>query len=222
MSSLAAALKGASQYARRPQNPPVAAPGLAPVGLVPNDSFVSLARQVFFSNAGISRRRVLFAAADRETQISAIGEQVARAAAKMRVTVAWVDSGASETTCGPIKKPATGTHAGVPRPELQVAERLWRISLETLLELESASARSGPEFVDPFGCVLFTAVVSDCLMPQICELCDASVLAVTAGRTRRDVAVRGKQILEQLNVNLLGTIIAEPGRPIPDSIYQRI
>jgi hypothetical protein len=221
MSGIASALRNVNTRAHEPEIP-VTVPENGPVMLGTGDGFVALARQVFFSSSGISRRRVLFVAADRETQIGAIGERVARAAASMRVTVALVDSGSSADNRVPVKKPAAGTRGAAPRPELQIAERLWRISLDTLLDSESASARSGPEFVDPFGCVLFTAVISDGVVPQICELCDAAILAVTAGHTRRDVAVRAKQLLEQLNVNLLGTVIAEPGRPIPDPIYQRI
>ena len=153
-------------------------------------------------------------AADAQTKASALGEGVARAVAAMHVTVALVDSQFAQSLPTTVKKPAASIHGTDSWSGFQISERLWKIPLANFLEIDHPVTRDATDFSAPFDCVVFSSVISDSATPLFCGLCDAAVLLLTAGRTRRDVALRAKQILQQVDVELLGTVLVDRTFPI--------
>jgi hypothetical protein len=183
---------------------------------------LSLARQVFSSGNAVKRRRVLFVAADTDTKVSQLGEEVARAVAAMQATVALVDSRSPELDQKAFKKPPASVRVTDSWSGFQISERLWKVPFTAFLEIDHPVARSADDVSAPFDCVVFTSVISDSEAPLFCGLCDAAVLLLTAGRTRRDVALRAKQILQHFDVKLLGTVLVDRSFPIPESLYRRL
>ncbi|HEY4053836.1 MAG TPA: hypothetical protein VGL74_08840 [Terriglobales bacterium] len=181
-----------------------------------------LARQVFSAGNAVKRRRVLFVSADTDTRAFPVGEEVARAVASMQVTVALVDSGMPPPQQTAIKKPAASVRRTDFLAGFQISERLWKIPLPNFLDIDHPVARGVDDPSAPFDCVVFTSVISDSATPLLCSLCDAAVLFLTAGRTRRDVALRAKQLLEQFDVEFLGTVLSGRTFPVPESIYRRL
>jgi len=201
------------------------APQRATTGEVPfeiSHAALSLARQVFSAGSAVKRRRVLLVGADAETKASALGEDLARAVAAMQVTVALVDSQIPQSPPVTLKKPAGSVRGTDSWSSFQISERLWNIPLANFLEIDHPVARDAADFSAPFDCVVFTSVISDSATPLFCGLCDAAVLLLTAGRTRRNVALRAKQILERVDVKLLGTVLVDRTFPIPESVYRRL
>lgn len=187
-----------------------------------SSAVLALARQVFSAGSAVKRRRVLFIAADAETKASPLGEEVARAVAAMQVTVALVDSRMPQLPQTVVKKPVASVRGTNFWSGFQISERLWKIPITSLLEIEHPVVRDAADFSAPFDCVVFSGVISDSSTPLFCSLCDAAVLLLSAGRTRRDVALRAKQILEQFDVELLGTVLMDRTFPVPESIYRRL
>lgn len=200
-----------------------AAPVIAPLDSPP---IASLVRQIFFPAATIQRTRILFVAADAETNVSAVCEQAGRVLAEISgARVALVD--ASFTAHPEIKKlPRNSSGVEWWRGYAsQIAENLWR--LPPALLGNGSRAGSGPWTPSesaslPFDYVLFAASVADSEMPGFCGLCDGAVLVLTANRTRREVAIRAKEKLLQGNTELLGTVLDGRTFPIPESIYRRL
>jgi hypothetical protein len=151
-----------------------------------------------------------------------LGEDLARAVAAMQVTVALVDSQIPQSPPVTLKKPAGSVRGTDSWSSFQISERLWNIPLANFLEIDHPVARDAADFSAPFDCVVFTSVISDSATPLFCGLCDAAVLLLTAGRTRRNVALRAKQILERVDVKLLGTVLVDRTFPIPESVYRRL
>jgi hypothetical protein len=183
---------------------------------------LSLARQVFSARNAVKRRRVLFVSPDTDISAFPLGEQVARAVASMQVTVALVDSGKHPAPETAIKKPSASVRGIDFLSSFQISERLWKIPLTNFLDIDHPVAHGVGDAGAPFDCVVFTSVISDSTTPLFCSLCDAAVLLLVAGRTRRDVALRAKQILEQFDVEFLGTVLSECTFPVPESIYRRL
>lgn len=215
-------LKAAHIPARRAV---VAAPAPARVPVAP-PQIVSLVRQVFFPAAALRRTRILFAAADAATKVSAVCEQAGRALSEMSGTkVAIVE--ASSPALPKINKPPRNSNP----PEWwrsdssQIAENLWRVP--SALMNGSAHAVGGQWTPSeaaslPFDYILFAASVADCETPGFCSMCDGAVLVLTANHTRREAALRAKEQLLQCNAELLGVVLDGRTFAIPESIYQRL
>ena len=186
----------------------------------------SLVRQVFFPGATVQRAQVLFAAADAETRVAAICEQVGRALAEISgATVAIVEASPMVTTPAMKKVPRNSAGAEWWRSySSQIAERLWRVQLA----LMNAQYVPGVPWIPagtpglPFDYVLFAATVTDSDMPLFCSECEGAVLVLTANRTRREAALRAKEQLLQCNAELLGTVLDGRTFPVPEAIYRRL
>jgi hypothetical protein len=187
-----------------------------------SSAVLALARQLFSAGSAVKRRRVLFVAADAETKVSSVAEDVARAVATMQVTVALVDTQVPQLPRTAVKKPSASVRGTDSCSGFQVSERLWKIPLPNFLEIDHPVARGAADFSAPFDCVVFSSVMGDSSTPLFCSLCDGAVLLLRAGRTRRDVALRGKQILAQFDLELLGTVLIDRTFPVPESIYRRL
>jgi capsular exopolysaccharide synthesis family protein len=56
----------------------------------------------------------------------------------------------------------------------------------------------------------------------LCDKVDAVVLVVRHGKTRREVVVRTKEIIERAGGRLLGVVFNKRTFPIPDFVYRRL
>jgi hypothetical protein len=199
-----------------------AAPAITPADSQP---IVSLVRQVFFPTAVIQRTRVLFAAADAETRISAVCEQAGRALAEMSgAMVAIVEaSPSSAATLATKKPPRNSTGAEWWRGySSQIAENLWRVPSALMNAPAQVGGISSQTLDLPFDYALFAASLADSETPGFCSLCDGAVLVLTAHRTRKEAAIRAKEQLLQCDVELVGTVLDGRTFPIPESIYRRL
>lgn len=181
---------------------------------------ISLARQAFFPSEAPARQRVLFVSADEETNVTGVAEQVAHALAGMQKTVSLVER-RIETDALPAKKSPMAVRNVEYWAGFQVAENFWRIPSSILGG--SASARNGNAFgALPFECVVLASSIRDAIAPLFLEIADGAVLTITAHKTRREAALRAKQVLEQFKVKLIGTVLDGRTFPIPESIYRRL
>lgn len=182
---------------------------------------VSLARQAFLLGEDTARQRVLFLGADNLTNSSGLAEQVARALAGMQKTVSLVERSADRGDCSAPKKPPLSVRNVEYWSGFQVAENFWRIPPSAL---GTASFRANGNALGslPFECVVLASSIGDAIAPLFFQICDAAVLVLTAHKTRKDAALRAKQVLEQFKVNLIGTVLDNRTFPIPEAIYKRL
>jgi hypothetical protein len=183
-----------------------------------------LVRQVFFP-AMVPRTRVLFVAADAETNVYAVCEQVGRALVEMsEASVAIVEASSPSAPASAMKKAPRGSAGaewwrGSSSP---IAENLWRVP--SALMNPSSQAGGVPSQTDglPFDYVLFAASVADSEMSEFCSVCDGALLVLTASRTRREAAIRAQEQLLRSNTELLGAVLDGRTFSIPESIYRRL
>lgn len=214
---LGRAVESASRV--KPALPRAASPQSTRVTASPE--IISLARQAFFPNDAPARQRVLFVGADDETNVTNVAEQVARALAGMQKTVSLVERRMESGTALPAKKPPMAVRNVEYWAGFQVAENFWRIPSGTLAG--ATSARNNGAFgALPFECVVLASSISDAITPLFLEMSDGAVLTLTAHKTRREAALRAKQVLEQFKVKLIGTVLDGRTFPIPESIYRRL
>ena len=182
---------------------------------------ISLARQAFFPNDAPARQRVLFMSAGDETNVTAMAEQVARALAGMQKTVSLVERCVESGSASPTKKPPMAVRNVEYWAGFQVAENFWRIPPSTLGG--AGPARNNSTFgALPFECVVLASAISDAITPLFLEMSDGVVLTLTANKTRRECALRAKQVLQQFKVKLIGTVLDGRTFPIPEPIYRRL
>lgn len=187
----------------------------------------SLVQQIFFPAATVQRTKVLFAAADAETHVSQVCEQLGRALAEMSgATVALVEAAASSEATPAIRKaPSSTAGPGWWRSNAsQIADNLWRVPAAVITGRSRGSGDWAPaeSAGTPFDYLLFAASVADSEMAMFCSICDGAVLVLTANHTHRESALRAKEQLLQCNAELLGAVLDGRTFPIPKAIYQRL
>lgn len=188
------------------------------------EPIVSLVRQVFLS--GAPRKRLLLVAPGPETKVQEICEEVGQKLSELSGgRVAIVSAEAHLQSSVKLKKRAQSVGAEEPwlPGGVQLAQRLWRFPSSSLSNSPKVGAGTYASWGDlPFDYVLCASVVSDSVTPLFCSFCTEAVLALTAHRTRRDSALRARDILRQCNAELLGTVLDGRLFPIPESIYRRL
>lgn len=189
-----------------------------------SSEIVSLARQAFFPSEATRRQRVLFVGADAQTSVSDVAEQVARALAGMQKTVSLVERQMEAGDAIPAKKPPMAVRNVEYWAGFQVAENFWRIPSSTLTTLSGAALpyAGGAFGTLPFECVVLASSIGDAITPLFLGICDGAVLTLTAHKTRKEAALRAKEILEQFNVKLIGAVLDGRTFPMPESIYRRL
>jgi hypothetical protein len=216
MSGLLEASKNNMGYATGPRvelRPPQ--PGAPPV----SPALLSLAQRVFFSSES-ARRRVLFVSPDAESSVADLGAQIAAVVAT-KATVALVDARMDQAAIRPKKKPAGSVRSTNPWFDFQTADRFWKVPFQMLFELEKP-LDGRMEYPVPFDHVVFTSQIDDGLTALFCSMCDAAVLVLSAGLTRKDVARNAKHTLQQMNVELIGAVLSNRTFPTPESVYRRL
>lgn len=191
----------------------------------PDSGISSLVRQVFLSHHGRNRTRVLFVSAGGETNIVEFSMNVGEVLSE--ISGRWVGLVEGDHHPPEEEKLETGPRLLVrpdfwPKQAVQLGKRLWAIPPEFL------TPRSNDDWSRPdrdgirLDYVLCAAAANHSKLPLFCSYCEAAVLVLTANRTRRQAALRAKEILQQLNVELLGAVLQGREFPIPDFIYQRL
>lgn len=190
-----------------------AAPVPVPVG-PPDPAMTRLVRQLFFSSE--KRTRILFASVDGESRISHFCERIGKTIATLPDTnvavVHGVDFGAAEAA---EVLPAEHTSAR------HLAENLWRVPF-SVFEAEWKNATAERREFSAFHYLIFGANVSDCATPLFCKACDGAVLVISANHTRREAALRAKEILLSCSAELLGAVLVNRTFPVPELIYRHL
>ena len=210
------------------RKPPAAVRGLRP-GNAQNDPAFALMHQLFFPSATLRRTSILLAAADAPSKASSLSEKIA-------VNLAQASGGMVgiiESACPLQRNPweNKGLPVGFGRGLWQMyssrlAERVWQIPV-ALLGHERSEGRGSTcdglkELRGAFDYFLLSAAINDREMPNLCNLCEAAVLVLTANVTRREAAFKAKEQLLRQGVTLLGTVLDQRTLPIPEAIYRRI
>jgi hypothetical protein len=194
-----------------------------PVAREPLDTpLTSLVRQLFCSSAVPERTRIFFAAAGNETNVSALCERIGRALADISgATVAVIDGGSAFATGTTVKKRPRGTRSAEfwHSAANQLTDKVWRVPTGMFqAEFESRGGAGRSEL--PFDFAIFGSTVTDSAAPLFSKACDGAVLVLTANQTRREAAIRAKEILLNWNVDLLGAVLDNRTFPVPESIYR--
>jgi hypothetical protein len=182
-------------------------------------ALVALVQQLFFTAA--QRNRILFVSADGETQISKFCEQVGSVLAEISHANVLIAAGNSASHPEPIKMPAdaTGAPAAADDTCVQLTGNLWRTSFDDFITGPGRKTNGG---VRSFEYFLFAADIGDAAAKSLYERCDGAVLVITANHTRREAALRAKDVLNSWNVEMLGTVLDRRTFPVPESIYRRL
>jgi hypothetical protein len=98
-----------------------------------------------------------------------------------------------------------------------LTDKLWRVPTG-LFQAEFGGGAGHSEF--PFDFAILGSTVSDGVAPLFCKACDAAVLVLTANQTRRESAIRAREILRNWNVEFLGAVLDDRTFPVPESIYR--
>jgi hypothetical protein len=174
----------------------------------PNTPAMSLVRQIFFSR--VPRTRVLFASADNLTNMPDFCARIGRAVAGIsHGTVGLV---ARNSGCAFLSE--TVWEEGEP------GGSLWRIPFK-LYETHCADGNVAVD-LPRFDYLIFGASIGDSAAPLFCKASAGAVLVITANHTRREAALRAKEILLSWNVELLGAVLDRRTFPVPQSIYSRL
>jgi hypothetical protein len=201
----------------------------ARLGNLANAPAFSLMYQLFFPTATLRRTSILFAAADADSKTATLCEQVAIALSQVSGEMVGIVQASSALERNPwIKKGIpTGFGRGLWQAySARLAEGVWRIPT-ALLGNERSGKRDSTcdglkELRSTFGYFLFSAAINESEIPALCSVCEAAVLVLTANVTRREAALRAKELLQRQGLTLLGTVLNQRTLPIPESIYRRL
>ncbi|HKW16060.1 MAG TPA: hypothetical protein VJO35_00980 [Terriglobales bacterium] len=191
------------------------------------DPALSLVHQLFFPTAALRRTSVLLAAADASSKASGLSEQIAIALSNHSGEMVGIVETGNTGEALPLKKAPSNTARTIWQAcTLPVAERVRRIPPALLFE--SIKAEREPDkdglahLKGAFSYFLFSAAVFDSELPLLSRMCDAAVLVLTANVTRKQAALRAKELLVRQGITFLGTVLDKRTLPIPESIYRHI
>jgi hypothetical protein len=196
-----------------------------------------LVRQLFFSNAAQPVRQVVFSAADSQTDVGIICQQVGEAlASETQGGIAVVGCGADilevsekEQTFG-ARRPGEG---GGSRPAAPGKSNLWFVSRSGMAGARRSTVRtfnSHPAYAllselrrEFEYSIVASPPAGECSdAAAMGLLADGVVLIVAANRTRRATARKIIDSLRAQHVQLLGIVLSDRTFPIPQSIYRRL
>jgi hypothetical protein len=182
-----------------------------------------LVRQLFFSASTPRHTGIFFVAAGTETDISRFNERVGLTLATLSgAPVAVVGRSAGGPAATIESRPRARHSTEFWRSATnRVADKLWSVSTEAFQE-EIESHRGDETCELPFDYVLCGAQLNDSAAPLFSKVCDGAVLVLNANQTRRETALRAKEVLSSWNVKLLGAVLDNRTFPVPESIYRRL
>ena len=182
---------------------------------LPEKEMFGLVRQLFLQPSAICRRQIFFVAPGPEVEIAAFCERIGRTLVSLSGhTVAIVGSHASDVPLQPQTVPERLSKDHIPGTE--IAENLWSLSSDFLL------SEAADHLEPPFDHLVLGASVADPAAPLFAGYCRETVLVIAANRTRREAALRSKELLSNWNAELLGAVLDNRMFPVPESIYRRL
>jgi hypothetical protein len=189
-----------------------------------------LVRRVFFASGGQPVKQVVFSAAEPNTDVSDICDQVGRALALE--TPADVAIVGREQQVGQTSHTHSyyGRSAAIKSRTTQAAVNLWRVPGFGLCEFGEESG-TGPywrsrlaELRNEFEYSVIQGPVAGATSESavLGQLADGIILVLGAHTTRRATAYKIKETLESAQARILGTVLSERTFPVPGWIYRRL
>jgi hypothetical protein len=194
------------------------------------EQILGLVRQVFLAGALQPSKQVVFSAAEAETDVAKICEQVALTLAlEASADVAIVGR---EQRLGEKGRshPRSRRHGTIKSWSAQMTNNLWRVPGSARFEYyeEGGTGRSWLSFLAELRNEFEYAVINAPVAGVSSEagltgkLADGLILVVGAHRTRKATARTIKNRLESLQCRILGTVLSERTFPVPERIYRRL
>jgi Mrp family chromosome partitioning ATPase len=195
-------------------------------------------RKVFFPGWPQPARQVIFSAADLGMDVSGVCLRTAQAlasenAGKVCLVEADFQSRALEQGYGRTSTDggdSSGTAGAMRMSSRQISDNLWFVSADLFLG-SAENEHSAPWLRSRLGelrSAFDYSVVHAGPVPGaggtalLAHLADGLVLGLEAHRTRRLAAKKVKELLEAVNVRLLGVVLSERRFPIPEKLYRRV
>lgn len=196
-----------------------------------------LVRQVFFANAAQPVRQVVFTAADSQTDIGIICQQVGEGlASETQGGIAVVGCGA-ETLEASEKEQTFGARRPVesvgPRSSAASKSNLWFVSHTGIAGARRSTARAFDSHRDyarlaelrrefEYSIVASPPAGESSDAAAMGLLADGVVLVLAANRTRRATARKIMDSLRAAHVQMLGVVLSDRTFPIPQNIYRHL
>lgn len=189
-----------------------------------------LVRRVFFASGGEPVKQVVFSAAEPNTKVADICDQVGRALALE--TPADVAIVGREQQVGQTYQSHSyyRTSAAIKSRTTQSAVNLWRVPGFGMCEFGEQSG-TGPywlsrlaELRNEFEYSVIQGPVAGVSSESavLGQLADGIILVLKAHSTRRATAYKIKETLESAQARILGTVLSERTFPVPEWIYRRL
>lgn len=191
-----------------------------------------LVRQLFRVSASLSAHQVIFSALEPDTDIQAICMRVGQALASETSSEVAVVGGAPEEVAGlerylaePDYEPRE-RNSPLRRAATRLGRNLWLVPVDMTPEKDKSAAMQSffseirHEF--EYSIVQGQPAGESSMTTEIGQVADGVVLVISAQRTRRASARKIKEMLEEAQVRLLGTVLSDREFPIPEGIYRRL
>jgi hypothetical protein len=189
-----------------------------------------LVQRVFFASGGRAVTQVVFSAAEPQTDVVSICDQVGWALAQgtsAHIAVVGREKRVGETV---RDDPWCVRGAAIKSWSTQTADNLWRVPGFGGLACseESGTGRYWASWLAELRKEFEYAVIHGPLAgisseaALLGQLTDGIILVVGAHSTRRATARKIKETLEGAQSRLLGTVLSERRFPIPERIYRRL
>jgi hypothetical protein len=188
-----------------------------------------LVRQVFFANAERPVRQVVFSAMDPETDVKTICRQVGEALAlETTGSVAVVGEHLQVLQdLGTYQPGAQDGSISLRQAATRLRGNLWLVpAMEkrrlrgTATSLHSHLGAVRREF--EYSILEGPPAAESNETTSMAQFADGIILVLSAHRTRRVVARRIKEVLEETKARVLGTVLTDRVFPIPEGIYRRL
>jgi len=194
------------------------------------EQILGLVRRVFLAGGARSAKQVVFTAAETETDMAILCDQVACALAlETSDDIAIV--GREQYLGARYRSHPRSRRGGTIKSwSARTAGNLWRVSGSARFECneEGGTARSWFAFLaelrNEFEYVVINApaagISSEAAL--VGRLADGIILVLGAHRTRKTTARAIKNTLESAHCRILGTVLSERTFPVPERIYRRL
>jgi hypothetical protein len=191
----------------------------------------SLVRRVFFPSGARPVKQVVFSAAEAQTDVGMICDQVGRAlASETRADIVIVRRDLPATDRAPAHGRGDVGHAAIRSWGTQTAKNLWRMPEVTLREKneEAGTGRFWFSYLADLRSEFEYSVIQgpaagiSSEAALLGQLADGIILVLDAHNTRRAPARKIKEVLESSQTRILGTVLCERTFPVPESIYRRL
>ncbi len=190
------------------------------------DQIHALVQQLFFRHGSEPVRHVGFAAVEPSTETATLCLDVAKSMSEEgRYDVGLIDAHSQSIPLQVQLQIPSPNHALTTWP---IAPHLWMVTRESWLpephgqRITDQNLSRLRELTSEYDySILWCAPVS-WLTASIGQACDGLVLVLTANKTRRLVAAQIKIQLNEAQVPLLGTVLADRRFPVPQGLYRSL